>query len=450
MIKSIHAVNFKAFEDQEFKIKPITVILGPNNSGKSSFLSLLRILAQTIKSYDTNVQFLLNGPLGDFGTYKDIVFGNSKSKLIEVELVLSAGQRIKNKHKISAPDYKIKLKVGFRSAIKEIVTREISVQADKKTIFCSKYSDESERHLINKVNSHEIPPSLRSVISQGYRLFHFLPHSMFFSGERKSQESSLMEFLKEDDIETLSDLSGFFEPLFRFLEGVEYVGSMRLPPSRSYMLSGERHEKVGVNGQNAASILAMDSLRKGKKSKKIKEKVAEWLRGSMLAKDLKIEYESDRNYEIRIQNYSSGESQNFVDVGYGVSQVVPILVAGYNLDQRDTLIVEEPEIHLHPQAQAELGKFFLDLYADKINSIVETHSEYLVVRLQQYVAQGLISRDDIVFYFIRSGSDGKEVVELCLDEKGVFTSEWPGGFFPQRLEEAKKLAAIRAGMGDKK
>jgi len=84
MLSKLYLKNYKAFEGESFEVKPITMILGPNNSGKSSVLSAARVLSQTITSYGISVPFLLNGGLGNFGTYKDVVYGNSKRKHIEI------------------------------------------------------------------------------------------------------------------------------------------------------------------------------------------------------------------------------------------------------------------------------------------------------------------------------------------------------------------------------
>ena len=106
-------------------------------------------------------------------------------------------------------------------------------------------------------------------------------------------------------------------------------------------------------------------------------------------------------------------------------------------------MIEQPEIHLHPRAQAELGRFFATLYQRSVQSIIETHSEHLILRLQQYVANGEISAADIVFYYVYAKGGRKVVKRLSVDSLGRFVEEWPDGFFPERLEEAKNLARAR-------
>ncbi|TGM61728.1 AAA family ATPase [Leptospira vanthielii] len=445
MIQNINLKNFKAFEHINLEFRPITLFLGPNNSGKSSILSSLRILSQTLQSYDQSVSLLLNGKLGDFGTYKDIVHGNNRQKHIEINITTDL------QNKVTYPDFLkvktnqllMKLKYRYRSTIHELILAEIELLNGTTSLFSSKYSEKSEKHIIHSVYGKIVPAGFRSTLSKRYRLFHFLPNSVMFIDEEDLKDKENKEFYSNEIRKILREISRMCGPIYNDLMDIEYLGAMRLPPERTYLFSGERNDKVGSKGENASSILMMDSLRKGEKSKQIKEKVVNWLKQSQIASDIKIVSLSDRHYELYIQNPKTKEYQNYADVGYGNSQVIPVLVAGYNLSKNETLIVEEPEIHLHPGAQSELGDFFLELYKESKNSIIETHSEYLIVRLQQHIAAGKINPKDILFYYVHSSDTKKEIIKMNVDNSGAFLEEWPEGFFPQRLDEAKKLAKIR-------
>lgn len=451
MVDKIKLKNFKAFSDIDVKIKPITLFLGPNNSGKSSVLALNRLLTQTIQSYDHTVPLLLNGPMGDFGTFKDIVHGNSSKRHLEITVSTSQlSERSKRRFKLTARaeaptgTISLRLKYKFRAVLREIILKEIEISVEGKPLFKAEYSEDSERHIITTIDSTTVPPELRSSISNHLRLYNFLPRNLYIPISLIKNEKATDEFMTEEKIAVIRSLSYICDDFFDYFANLEYLSATRLAPSRSFLYSGERHRRVGVNGENAANILAMDSIRKGRRSKKLIEKVSGWLKKADIASDVKIVQLSDRHYEIHIQNPHTHEYQNFADVGYGNSQVIPALVAGYNLDAGETLVIEEPEIHLHPKAQAELGDFVLDLYEAEKKVLLETHSEHLVVRLQQHVAEGKIHKDDIAFYYIYANNGKKEAKLLTLDNNGFFEEDWPQGFFPQRLEEAKALAKIRA------
>ena len=153
------------------------------------------------------------------------------------------------------------------------------------------------------------------------------------------------------------------------------------------------------------------------------------MKKSGIAGDLKVHSLSDRHYEIHDRHPITGEYSNFADVGYGNSQVIPVLIAGYNLRPGDTLLTEQPEIHLHPKAQAELGDFFCDLHQMRVQSFVETHSEHLVLRLQEQVVNGTIPYNDIAFDYVYA----KESESNCKNDAGparAIQRSVAGGFFP--------------------
>lgn len=124
------------------------------------------------------------------------------------------------------------------------------------------------------------------------------------------------------------------------------------------------------------------------------------------------------------------------DVGIGISQVLPVLVAAYGSEGK-LIAMEQPEIHLHPALQAELGDVFIEaaLGERKNTFILETHSEHLILRLMRRIREGKISPDDIGVVFVEPLANGSRFVELRIDEEGDFIDEWPGGFFEESFHE---------------
>ena len=100
---------------------------------------------------------------------------------------------------------------------------------------------------------------------------------------------------------------------------------------------------------------------------------------------------------------------------------------------------DQPELHLHPRAQAELGSFFLELFKRRVQAIVETHSEHLLLRVQTLVAEGRFNPDDVAIYYVKPTGAGKQVSRVHLNARGEFLDSWPDGFFPERLAEARAL-----------
>ncbi|PKO89783.1 MAG: hypothetical protein CVU18_02985 [Betaproteobacteria bacterium HGW-Betaproteobacteria-12] len=439
MLENITALNFRSFRRLDIDFAPITIFVGPNNSGKSSAVSVVRLLSQTLESNDPNVRLLLNGALGDFGTYKDVIHGGGTRRHLDISFTIKSNPDRMLLQSDKSINFRLHYK--YRSALKEVILKRLECFGNGRHHLSAEFNEDSERFIIRRLADKEVPPSLsNSGVFRGFDVRNFLPRQIV-GGSMDDSDPIVKQAISKGRISSRNAYT-----TTRFFQAVEYVGAMRVPPSRTYLYTGERRQKVGASGEHALTMLAMDSIRRGKKSRGIRQSVVKWLTLAGIASDIRIVPLSDRYFEIHVQHPITKEYANFADVGYGNSQVIPVLVAGLNSASGSTFIVEEPEIHLHPKAQAELGDFFLDLRKRGVQSIIETHSEHLIVRLQKHIASGELSPDDINVYYVNPAPDGKELVKLELDKRGVFKTDWPGGFFPERLKEARELATARANI----
>ncbi len=144
----------------------------------------------------------------------------------------------------------------------------------------------------------------------------------------------------------------------------------------------------------------------------------------------------DALQELKLVDVSKNVEVTHRDVGIGISQVLPVLVMAYG-SRGKLLAMEQPEIHLHPALQAELGDVFIEsALGERQNTfILETHSEHLILRLMRRIREGKLSPDDISVVFVEPLSRGSRFVELRIDEEGDFIDEWPGGFFEESFHE---------------
>jgi hypothetical protein len=156
----------------------------------------------------------------------------------------------------------------------------------------------------------------------------------------------------------------------------------------------------------------------------------EWLVG-------KVETSStDRIRELVLIDKRTSTVVTHRDVGIGISQVLPVLVMAYG-SQGKLIAMEQPEVHLHPALQAELGDVFIEAaLGERQNTfILETHSEHLILRLMRRIREGKIHPDDVGVVFVQPLSRGSRFIELRIDEEGDFIDEWPGGFFEESFHE---------------
>jgi len=153
---------------------------------------------------------------------------------------------------------------------------------------------------------------------------------------------------------------------------------------------------------------------------------------------------------LRLVDSRSGTPLTAKDVGMGLSQVVPILVATSVLSQK-TICMEQPELHLHPGLQTKLADVLIDSALNRRNTLViETHSEHLILRLLRRIRETTegdfsswpeklqrscpngIKPEDIAVLYVQPGEEGAEIIELPVTADGDFSRPWPSGFFTER------------------
>ena len=216
------------------------------------------------------------------------------------------------------------------------------------------------------------------------------------------------------------------------LESINYVSPLRAFPKRYYFLdeANVNSSLNTINGNQLTEIL--------KEDKNIKKMVNDWLEKFQLKVDVKNL--ADVIHNIKINQH--GLNLDITDVGFGLSQVLPVIVQGF-LSQDDSLtIIEQPEIHLHPKMQAELSDLFIDIVRTKKEDeegkylLIETHSEYLLKRLRRRIAEGKISSHDVAIYFIHPKDEktktGK-IEKIEISETGNF--EWPKDFYEDSIND---------------
>jgi hypothetical protein len=242
----------------------------------------------------------------------------------------------------------------------------------------------------------------------------------------------------------LAELSHQFDEL---MSSISYVGPLRDRPRRRYQWQGSSPTFVGPRGENTvAAILAARRLNRTVEARGFEENLGYWLKHMGLIEQFAVvEIGSGTNlYELRVSVAGSSTSVSITDVGFGVSQVLPVLVQVFYSTPGTPVILEQPEIHLHPAAQSALGDVLLGGVKDHgTQLIVETHSEHLLHRIQRRIAEEGVSRDDVALYFIDAERGRSEIQELKVDEYGNITN-WPQDFFGDEMGDLAAMTEAAA------
>lgn len=166
--------------------------------------------------------------------------------------------------------------------------------------------------------------------------------------------------------------------------------------------------------------------------------------------------ESRQEYEVRVRTKGSKDWVDLPDVGFGVSQVLPVLVQCFYAPPGSIIIMEQPEIHLHPKAQALLADVMIDVINSRENGadrniqlIIETHSEHFLRRLQRRIAEDALEEDSVSAYFANNDRTPAKLVPLEIDDYGNILN-WPDDFFGDEMGDitAQAKAAMKKRMRD--
>ncbi|MDE2687363.1 MAG: AAA family ATPase [Chloroflexota bacterium] len=229
----------------------------------------------------------------------------------------------------------------------------------------------------------------------------------------------------------------------RHLHSVNYLAPLRSAPQRLYRISSENEDSTGITGIqgefSANELYHNEQTREDVKAR---------------FKQFKIPYELDviklgeaslagEYITIALTDKRTDTQVTLADVGYGINQILPVIIEGIASQEGAILCVEQPEIHLHPRLQANIADLMIDTIADEPGKrkqwIVETHSELLITRLQRRIREGKISPDDISVLYVDpsddNGVEGSAIIELRLGEDSYFKDHWPHGFFDDALKE---------------
>lgn len=473
--------NFRLFRDTGWiTLDPLTCIVGRNSSGKSSFVFALLLLKQSIEKRvfgSVITPLSLSGNYCDLGQFRDLAHDHDQSCAVtysfRVPIALMDDYQRDDSGPLvelapSEPIFESWMRYAF-SEIQKLRDRVVEASltfSEDEPFGPSLSSCEIGIVGLNKVKflrtiSGERKPHWRTY-TKGYPGLHgfkleqtsqrFLPQLQFRSSSRLPSahrlDKSAIQLFRAGQfcLQFLEDL----------LRGSEMIGPFRQPPERRYTFAGFGTNKIGPSGEQAVDLLITELLIRKGSAKPLINAVGYWLKALTLANSLKVRDAARRMnlFEVDLRLAGGRQLNNLVDVGFGISQVLPVLVQGLMMRRGGIYIVQEPEIHLHPDAQAALADFFIYLTCQGVRCIVETHSEYLLLRLRRRLAEGkgplrsalprfaappkrLSERDVAVLV---SESKGKEATIRKLGiGKGFQFENMPPGFMSQASQDRMEL-----------
>ena len=462
MIQKIKLSNYKCFCDSgEIEIKPLTVLCGVNSSGKSTILKSLLTLKQTHDKAKSKQGLILNANYVKNGSFDDIVYkreGDSVSITTVHKIMRATPSDKRSKVEITAFKNIAKMYADFDDITQLIISVEYTFSREKNDNKLSRqdynvdvvYNDghhvtsrllfEHSSGNIWKITIENFPNKDGELVEQMILnnatcyFENFIVANLYVSATKP--HTNEVVFI----VTNICTISRYVGNLF---QNINYLTPLRVYPQRTYLNESDIGG-IGIGGENTAQFLSEFQGQKLKTSGfcPIGEKHTDRLLGTYVNQWMNYfelgEYKVNETDEIVKLNIGT---DNIINVGFGVSQTLPIIVTGLTMCVADTLLLEQPEIHLHPRAQMAMGDFLVSMAKKGKNVMVETHSDHVINRIVKRIMDRTISEADVAIYFVKNTSEGSEISKIQIDMiKGVVNA--PDEFFTQFASELNDIFKI--------
>ena len=519
-LRSITIENFKCIGDAvTIPIRPITLLFGKNSSGKSTVLQALLYMRELLLRFHQNDKFVMrsgdfiplkNIPI-DLGDFPSLVHRHDLNRKIRIRLGFDES---------FCQSYDLSFEIAYDSAAIELVVSwdETQRMASVESYIYALNGEDFFYVLNEKGKSYQtdkgqqLDPIDTSCFQTDRRGKPLTEGYLYFINKNSSIIKKAEEVYKEDNRYSVflkiarGPIIAFTNYIRRELNSTRYLGPIREVPPRNYLISQRSNESRWATGLEAWDAAAQDAV--------LAEKVNRYAQklelgysflqsdrvfldmDSKIMKNLRTICSSDENIEvdrlkrqvlyplerlhrqhpILLRDENSGIEVHPLDVGFGISQVFPVLVGALDQGHNSPKIfaVEQPELHVHPALQVGLGDLFIDGIRNRTRTmLIETHSEHLLLRLLRRVRETNVRNskkyewqqssmtplvremseaairdsenqdsqdhrltpDDLSVVYVRPTPEGIKFTPISVTDDGDFYAPWPEGFFDERVKE---------------
>lgn len=390
--------NVRCFAGRhDIPIRPLTILVGENSSGKSTTLAMLSA-ALTKVAFQFRPD--LNQPPYDLGNFRNIV--NLGRKRISPEASFTIGLEFSeddNQELLQAES-------RFVDSGGQPTLDTLCLQTKAGTLTISVNNDKLQYRFENKDGRES---------KVGYRSFadHVTSPAQYVA-------YSLISY--EDRDQGMWFMRNFVQPIRSFLDGPPLslsIAPVRTKPERTYDAP-----RSGFLPQGEHIPFALAKLLESGSGSKRQERAVETIQRFGQESGLYDSVEAKRlgkhpGDPFQLIVSAAGARTNLTDVGYGVSQCLPIIVESVMAKKHDWILTQQPEVHLHPRAQAALGTFFCDLVSrDSKRFVVETHSDFIVDRVRQEVAKGKLPAEKAIILYAEKHKGKTCIHPIEIDSDG--------------------------------
>ncbi len=428
--------RFKSiFELENFEFKPLTMLTGINSSGKTSLVQSLLLLKQTLES-ESKEALILDGKYISASSVHELVFGKDETDLFAFTIELDKADLQKlsvfDENRITYIKYKVSFHVNSGVFVRSV---DADMVINKVALGLSLLLDES----INDGRKYKVTPK-KFMVRQGNSEVDFSkPFNVAFSNffpqfaSRPDPNGDLtisMPFMDE----VMKLVSAYFANIY-------YVGPLRVKPEPIISYTNDNFKNVGGDGLFTRFVLhnRKDDMVNAKEN--LLQATSRWICKELeLADSIETIKDGTSSYRVVLRN--KGVDVDLCHIGLGVSQILPIIVQGLLVPEGGTLIVDSPEVHMHPSVQADLIDFFIELAKNGRKVVFETHSDHMITRLRRRIAEGL-DPNIVNLCFVTGTESGSTYASLGIDNTGTFFGGLPDKFMNTQDIDFRKIVEAK-------
>lgn len=378
MITEIQFQKYRIFSElQNLKFAPITVVFGKNNVGKSAILKLPLLIKN---AFDCTTDDVVLPLLADgsvlFDNPRDLIYGKA-TQAVDFSITSNTGEKLRFSFFVE------------NEGEPKIHLEEWSIAYNSSLFKFHRSEDETMR------------------LQDGT--------SIEFTGIRPLGNEQWNNMLSA------------------FMQDVFYLKAVRESPQRDFRIS---YSTTNIGSVPQYDALVKDAL---EVQHPLLDNVSKWYEKNFDGWKVTIDKHRAPVFSIVLDNDSV--KNNILDTGMGIVQSLPIVISAYRTYNRPSLIIlEEPETHLHPAAHGELSQLLAEQADENKRFLIETHSQNFIMRLRCMIAEGILSQDNVVLYYVDYDTDRRQSkLTLIKIDKNGNVENWPEGVFSDSLEEALKL-----------
>ena len=445
----LYVDNFRGFNETYIPFTDVNFLMGENSTGKSSILSLLNLL--------DNAGFWIHQDFNNedvhLGSFSEIADSSSDKNFFKIGILGSL-----NNSTINDPSYKSILMTFENKKGLPYISELSYIAKDYSAVVY--IGDKSIKYKVKDISDIPTDPSKAlsffknwiqdvdySIKNRGYNIIKFTsnaPKSLPIIRsiiETESEAKKKKENESSSKVKKAPQFSGEF--IFpSFIGDLRWIAPIRAKPKRTY-------DNYGVypssEGDHAPYLLnrIINFSKPSYKTDVLSSIESFGLQSGLFESITTLSFGKDETSPFELDITLNNKNFKISNVGYGVSQALPIIVEILSTKKNTLFAIQQPEVHLHPRAQAALGEFIYNMHlAENKNFVIETHSEYLIDRFRINISKNKDKKVNSQVLFFERTDNGNKVHVIEIDDKGRYSEDQPDVFMNFFVKEELDLLGV--------